>query len=206
MLCCTVREKGGQQASFFLPVSLHREMENHVLIPSAQFALILDRLAHQLIEHHDFINTDLVGLQPRGTRLAQRLKSRLEALVPGAQINCGKLDVTFFRDDFRSHQKPLSPSVNDMGFTVENRHVVLVDDVLFTGRTIRAGLDALLAHGRPLSVSLAVLIDRRFSRELPIEPNYIGKHVDSIGAQHVKVEWAEEHKCDRVILLNSKPS
>ena len=93
-----------------------------------------------------------------------------------------------------------------MGFTVEERNVVLVDDVLFTGRTIRAGLDALLAHGRPLSVSLAVLIDRRFSRELPIEPNYIGKHVDSIGAQHVKVEWAEEHECDRVILLNSKPS
>ena len=181
-------------------------MENHVLIPSAQFALILDRLAHQLIEHHDFKNTDLVGLQPRGTRLAERLKTKLEELLPGAQINCGKLDVTFFRDDFRSHQKPLSPSVNEMGFTVEERNVVLVDDVLFTGRTIRAGLDALLAHGRPLSVSLAVLIDRRFSRELPIEPNYIGKHVDSIGAQHVKVEWAEEHDRDRVILLNSKPS
>ena len=121
-------------------------------------------------------------------------------------MNCGKLDVTFFRDDFRTHEKPLSPNVNDMGFTVESRHVVLVDDVLFTGRTIRAGLDALLAHGRPQSVALAVLIDRRFSRELPIEPNYIGKHVDSIGAQHVKVEWSEEHGADRVILLNEKPS
>ena len=180
-------------------------MQNQVLIPPAQFALILDRLAHQLIEHHDFSETDLVGLQPRGSRLAERLKARLEELLPQTVVQCGKLDVTFFRDDIRTHEKPLSPNVNDMGFTVENRHVVLVDDVLFTGRTIRAGLDALLAHGRPKSVSLAVLIDRRFSRELRIEPNYIGKHVDSIGAQHVSVEWAEEHEADRVILLNSKP-
>ena len=193
-------------ASFFLPVSLCCTMQDQVLISPAQFALILDRLAHQLIEHHDFSQTDLVGLQPRGTRLAARLKARLEELLPGMNIHCGKLDVTFFRDDFRTHEKPLSPNVNDMGFTVESRHVVLVDDVLFTGRTIRAGLDALLAHGRPQSVSLAVLIDRRFSRELPIEPNYIGKHVDSIGAQHVKVEWSEEHGADRVMLLNAKPS
>ena len=192
--------------SFFLPVSLHRIMKGHVLIPPAQFALILDRLAHQLIEHHDFSMTDLVGLQPRGTRLAERLKRRLEELTGGAEVNCGKLDVTFFRDDFRTHEKPLAPNVNDMGFTVEQRHIVLVDDVLFTGRTIRAGMDALLAHGRPQSVSLAVLIDRRFSRELPIEPNYIGKHVDSIGEQHVKVEWSEDHGEDRVILLNTKPA
>ena len=192
--------------SFFLPVSLQRIMKGHVLIPPAQFALILDRLAHQLIEHHDFSKTDLVGLQPRGTRLAERLKRRLEELTGGVEVNCGKLDVTFFRDDFRTHEKPLAPNVNDMGFTVEQRHIVLVDDVLFTGRTIRAGMDALLAHGRPRSVSLAVLIDRRFSRELPIEPNYIGKHVDSIGEQHVKVEWSEEHGEDRVILLNSKPA
>ena len=192
--------------SFFLPVSLHRIMKGHVLIPPAQFALILDRLAHQLIEHHDFSMTDLVGLQPRGTRLAERLKRRLEELTGGAEVNCGKLDVTFFRDDFRTHGKPLAPNVNDMGFTVEQRHIVLVDDVLFTGRTIRAGMDALLAHGRPQSVALAVLIDRRFSRELPIEPNYIGKHVDSIGEQHVKVEWSEDHGEDRVILLNSKPA
>ncbi len=192
--------------SFFLPVSSPRIMQDQVLIPPAQFALILDRLAHQLIEHHDFSCTDLVGLQPRGSRLADRLKMRLEELIPGTDIHCGKLDVTFFRDDFRTHEKPLSPNVNDMGFTVEERHVVLVDDVLFTGRTIRAGLDALLAHGRPKSVSLVVLIDRRFSRELPIEPNFIGKQVDSIGAQHVKVEWSEENEKDRVILLNTKPS
>ena len=181
-------------------------MTDQTLIPPAQFALILDRLAHQLIEHHDFSNTVLVGLQPRGSRLAERLQRRLQELQPECVVPCGKLDVTFFRDDIRSNDKLLSPNVNDMGFTVEGRDVVLVDDVLFTGRTIRAGLDALLAHGRPNAVTLAVLIDRRFSRELPIEPNYIGKHVDSIGAQHVKVFWSEEGGEDRVILLNEKPS
>ena len=162
-------------------------MTDQTLIPPAQFALILDRLAHQLIEHHDFSNTVLVGLQPRGSRLAERLQRRLHELQHDTHVPCGKLDVTFFRDDIRSNDKLLSPNVNDMGFTVEGKDVVLVDDVLFTGRTIRAGLDALLAHGRPNAVALAVLIDRRFSRELPIEPNYVGKYVDSIGAQHVKV-------------------
>lgn len=181
-------------------------MLNQTLIPPAQFALILDRLAHQLIEHHDFSKTVLVGLQPRGSRLAERLQRRLHELQTECQVPCGKLDVTFFRDDIRSNDKLLSPNVNDMGFTVEGMDVVLVDDVLFTGRTIRAGLDALLAHGRPNAVALAVLIDRRFSRELPIEPNYIGMHVDSIGAQHVKVFWSEEEGEDRVILLNEKPS
>lgn len=197
-------KKGGLRVSFFRAIFAGL-MEDQVLISPAQFALILDRLAHQLIEHHDFSNTDLVGLQPRGVRLAMRLQARLQSLLPGQEIRCGKMDVTFFRDDIRTHAKPLSPNQNDMGFTVEGRDVVIVDDVLFTGRTIRAGLDALLAHGRPATVALAVLIDRRFSRELPIEPNYIGKHVDSIGAQHVKVEWAEEQGEDRVIMLNSKP-
>ena len=95
-------------------------MQNHVLIPPAQFALILDRLAHQLIEHHDFSNTDLVGLQPRGSRLAERLKERVEELLPGTEINCGKLDVTFFRDDFRTHEKPLSPNENAMDLRWNN--------------------------------------------------------------------------------------
>ena len=180
-------------------------MQNQVLIPPAQFALILDRLSHQLVEHHDFSDTILVGLQPRGSLLATRLQRRLSDLVPEVDILCGKLDVTFYRDDIRTHEKPLSPNVNDMVYSVEDKHVVLVDDVLFTGRTIRAGLDALLAHGRPKSVSLAVLIDRRFSRELPVEANYVGKHVDSIGQQHVTVEWSENESEDRVILLNSKP-
>lgn len=180
-------------------------MDSQVLINEEQFALILDRLAHQLLEHHDFTETDLVGLQPRGTRVAERLASRLYGLLDGREIRCGALDVTFHRDDIGRREKPIAPQENNMEFLVENRKVILVDDVLFTGRTIRAGLDALLAYGRPSKVELAVLVDRRFKRELPIEPTYIGTQIDSISDQHVVVEWSEENSCDRVILFNSKP-
>jgi len=113
--------------------------------------------------------------------------------------------VTFHRDDLRMHDTPIAPQQNKMEFLVDGRNVVLVDDVFFTGRTIRAGLDALLAYGRPDKVELAVLIDRRFSRELPIEPTYIGKQIDSIVGQHVVVEWKEENGSDCVLLFNSKP-
>ena len=180
-------------------------MESQVLINEEQFALILDRLAHQLLEHHDFNNTDLVGLQPRGVRVAERLAVRLGKLLNGKEIRCGALDVTFHRDDLRMRDKSITPQENIMEFLVEDRKIILVDDVLFTGRTIRAGLDALLAYGRPQKVELAVLIDRRFKRELPIEPTYIGQQIDSISDQHVVVEWAEENSSDRVILFNAKP-
>lgn len=180
-------------------------MDSQVLINEEQFALILDRLAHQLLEHHDFSETDLVGLQPRGTRVAERLAKRLSQLLDGKEVRCGALDVTFHRDDLRRREKPIAPQENIMEFLVEGRKVILVDDVLFTGRTIRAGLDALLTYGRPNKVELAILVDRRFTRELPIEPTYIGTQIDSISDQHVVVEWAEENSSDRVILCNSKP-
>ncbi len=180
-------------------------MDSTVLINEEQFELILDRLAHQLLEHHDFSNTVLIGLQPRGIRIARRLQEKLSELLDGQDIRCGELDATFHRDDLMMRDKPITPQVNKMEFLVDDRNVILVDDVFFTGRTIRAGLDALLAYGRPKKVELTVLIDRRFSRELPIEPTYIGKQVDSIGEQHVVVEWKEDGGSDRVLLFNSKP-
>ncbi|PCJ81388.1 MAG: bifunctional pyr operon transcriptional regulator/uracil phosphoribosyltransferase [Bacteroidetes bacterium] len=180
-------------------------MDSQVLINEEQFELIIDRLAHQLLEHHDFTNTDLVGLQPRGIILAHRLKDKLLKLLGVSEIRCGELDVTFHRDDLMMRDKPIAPQENNMNFLVDDRNIILVDDVFFTGRTIRAGLDALLAYGRPKKVELAVLIDRRFRRELPIEPTYIGKQIDSIVDQHVKVEWKEEGGLDRVLLYNSKP-
>ena len=180
-------------------------MDSQVLINEEQFELILDRLAHQLLEHHDFTNTDLIGLQPRGTRVAHRLRDRLSQLLGNKEVRCGELDVTFHRDDLMMRDKPIAPQENKMDFLVDGRNIILVDDVFFTGRTIRAGLDALLAYGRPNKVELAVLIDIRFRRELPIEPTYIGKQIDSIVDQYVKVEWKEEDGVDRVILYNSKP-
>lgn len=180
-------------------------MESVELISPVLFSRIMDRLAHQLMEHHDFRTTDLVGLQPRGLLVADRLRSRLQSLLEGRELRLGALDPTFHRDDFRRNDHPIMPKRTDMDFLVEDRNVILIDDVLFTGRTIRAGLDALLAHGRPRKVELLVLVDRRFQRQLPIEPQYIGRSIDSLDAQHVRVEWGKEVGFDRVVMLHEKP-
>lgn len=191
-------------APFLFDVSLPT-MDSQVLIDNALFERVIDRLAHQLLEHHDFSQTDLIGLQPRGFILAERVKHRLQELIPAQAINCGALDVTFHRDDFRRREKPIAASSTHMSFLVENREIILIDDVLFTGRTIRAGLDALLAHGRPKSVQLLVLIDRRFQRELPIEPQFVGKSIDSLDMQYVQVDWGDQQSETRVLLHNHKP-
>jgi len=180
-------------------------MVSQILMDEAQFERVIDRLTHQLLEHHDFSNTDLVGLQPRGYWFAQIIQQRLQAIL-GKPIFCGGLDVTFHRDDFRRRENPISPSLTEMPFLIEGRQVIMIDDVLFTGRTIRAGLDALLAHGRPSSVQLLVLVDRRFQRELPIEPQFIGKSIDSIDYQYVKVICDETSESCRVMLFNEKPA
>ena len=180
-------------------------MDSQILIDKALFERVVDRMAHQLLEHHDFTETDLIGLQPRGYLLAQRIQQRLKQLVPNMEIQCGALDTTFHRDDFRQREKHITPSLTLMPFLVEGRNVILIDDVLFTGRTIRSGLDALMAHGRPNSVQLMVLIDRRFQRELPIEAQYIGKSVDSLDRQYVLVDWSAEPGLSQVLLLNEKP-
>jgi pyrimidine operon attenuation protein/uracil phosphoribosyltransferase len=159
------------------------------------------RLAHQLIEtHDDFSNTALIGLQPRGIYLAKRVHQKLTQILKKKDILLGELDTTFYRDDFR--RKELIPNKTNIDFIIEDKNVVLIDDVLFTGRTIRAGLDALLAFGRPKDVELLVLIDRRFSRHLPIQAKYVGKVIDSIASQNVKVEWSETDEKDKVTIIN----
>jgi len=175
-----------------------------ILIDPVQFRLTLDRLAHQLVEQHgDFANSALIGVQPRGVHLASRLHKRIGQILGGEGPRQGDLDITFFRDDFRRRGQPLLAAQTNLDFTVEGLRVVVVDDVLFTGRTIRAAMDALLAHGRPASMELAVLIDRRFRRELPIEAKYIGRRVDSLDRQRVRVAWSELHGGeDRVELWN----
>src|ERR1035437_2386920 len=161
-----------------------------VLLSEKNFEVTLIRLSHQLIEIHNSLeNTVVIGLQPRGIFLSRRLHKQLIGLTKNKNILHGELDITFYRDDFR--QKELIPNKTNIPFLIEDKNVILIDDVLFTGRTIRAGLDALLAFGRPKQVELLVLIDRRFSRHLPIQPNYVGKTIDSIASQQVKVEWKE---------------
>jgi len=176
-----------------------------LLINPLQFRLTVDRLSHQLVEEHgDFSESALIGIQPRGVHLASRLRDRIAEITGGTSPLCGELDSTFFRDDFRRRDQPLQAARTHLDFTVEGLKVVLIDDVLFTGRTIRAALDALLVHGRPASVELAVLIDRRFSRQLPIEAKYVGRSVDSLDSQRLKVVWADlDGGEDRVELMNS---
>ncbi|MBL7952874.1 MAG: bifunctional pyr operon transcriptional regulator/uracil phosphoribosyltransferase PyrR [Flavobacteriales bacterium] len=176
-------------------------MSSIPLLTSKAFGLTVERLCYQLIEDHgDLEGVALIGLQPRGILLARRLRNELQRITGKERFDYGELDITFHRDDFRHRAVPPSPSVTQLDFSLDGRKVVLVDDVLYTGRTIRAGLDAMLAFGRPASVQLLVLIDRRFSRDLPIQPDYVGKWVDSIGDQRVTVEWKEMDGTDQVLL------
>lgn len=175
-------------------------MEKQVILNEKQFELTLNRLCFQLIENHDlFQNTVLIGLQPRGVHLVNRLKQKLESIIQHP-VTCGALDITFYRDDFRRRERPIIPSVTNIDFVIEGKNVVLVDDVLFTGRTIRSGIDAMLAYGRPSKVELLTFIDRRFRRQLPIQADYIGKTIDTLASERVNVEWKEIEGKDNILL------
>lgn len=177
-------------------------MNPKVLLTSREVNIILHRLACQLIENHlDFKETMLIGIQPRGRYLAQRIKAILENEYDVRGVNLGFLDITFFRDDFRRAEKPLEANRTEIDFIVENKKVVFIDDVLYTGRSIRAALTAIQSFGRPSSIELLVLIDRRFSRHLPIQPDYRGRQVDAINNEKVKVSWKENEGEDAVYLI-----
>ena len=168
------------------------KQDDRIILDAAQFDLTIKRLAHQLIENHnDFSDSIILGLQPRGINVAQRIKEELNSINKNIDVQVGALDATFFRDDYRRRENPLVPNETNIDFIIENKKVILMDDVLFTGRTIRAGLDAMLAFGRPESVELLVLINRRYKRHLPIQPDYIGKSVHSIESERVEVSWKE---------------
>lgn len=180
-------------------------MKRMQLFSDQELEITLDRLCHQLLENHeDFKDTVIIGLQPRGIYLARRLHKKISALTKNKNIPYGELDTTFYRDDFRK-RSPVMPKAMNMNFIIEDKNVILVDDVLHTGRTIRAGLDALVDFGRPKKVELLVLIDRRFSRHVPIQPDYVGKRVDTIVSQNVKAEWKETEGKDSVwLIMNDK--
>lgn len=176
-------------------------MKPRILLQDKQFEITILRLCHQLIEvHGEFDNSVIIGLQPRGVLLAKRIQQVLQKILKNKKVHCGELDITFFRDDFR--KKELIPNSTHIDFIIEDKNVVLVDDVLFSGRTIRAGLDAMLAFGRPADVELLVLVDRRFQRHVPIQAKYAGITIDSIEKQNVKVDWKEIDGKDKVTLID----
>ncbi|MEJ7911718.1 MAG: bifunctional pyr operon transcriptional regulator/uracil phosphoribosyltransferase PyrR [Chitinophagaceae bacterium] len=169
------------------------------ILNNQQISLTIKRLANQLIESHlDFEQTVVIGIQPRGIALSDRVKEEIEIETGSPLRNYGKLDITFYRDDLRKELH--IPNRTEIDFSIEGKKVVLIDDVLYTGRTIRAAMDALMDFGRPEAVELLVLIDRRYSRQLPIQPNYVGRAIDSIISQKVKVFWEVDK--DEVVLLN----
>ncbi len=179
-------------------------MSHKVLLSANEINIILNRLACQLIERHqDFTNTIFVGIQPRGVFLAERLKQLLEQEYKISNIILGYLDITFFRDDFRRGDKPLEANKTKIDFIVEDKNVIFIDDVLYTGRSIRSALTAIQSFGRPSGIELLVLIDRRFSRHLPIQPDYRGRQVDAINNEKVVVSWRENDGQDGVYLINN---
>lgn len=178
-------------------------MESRLLLNHKRTDLIIRRFALQIAETHgNMAGCAIIGLQPRGVELSRRLKQKIDELFPSNQLRYGELDNSFFRDDIRRGEL-IVPRPNHVNFSTEGLNIILVDDVLYTGRSVRAGIDALMNYGRPDSVELLVLIDRRYHRELPISADYTGAVVDSRSTgEHVKVEWADGD--NKVWLLGNK--
>ena len=190
-----------------------------VISEKEKFDLTIERLCYHLIEDYDdFKDTCVVGIQTGGVQLASRILEKLSeikskepskdtfsATASGSiEIPFGKLDITFYRDDFRTSKKPLAANINEMPFVIENQRVILVDDVSYTGRSVQAAMTALNHYGRPKSVKLLVLVDRRFNREIPVRPDYIGVVIDALDDAYVKVEWAETDGQDRILIYPEK--
>ena len=179
-------------------------MNKTILLDDKQLRISVDRLACQLTENHnDFKDTILVGLQPRGKELCDIIVNILKDKYDFSNISYGYLDITFFRDDFRRNEDVLLPNSTDFKLLVEDKQVVFIDDVLYTGRTIRAALTAIETFGRPKSIELLVLVDRRYSRELPIQPDYKGIQVDVYENQKVNVCW-DDNKLGNYIYIENE--
>jgi len=178
-------------------------MQKKLILDTDLLDITIRRLCQQLIENHnDFADTVIIGMQPRGIFLAEIIHKKLEQDT-GKAILLGYLDATFYRDDFRRRETPVKANETRVPFIIEGKKVVLVDDVLFTGRSIRAAMDAMIAFGRPATVELLVLIDRKYNRELPIAADYIGKVVNTLTSQRVLVELeAQGHKQNKIWLIN----
>ncbi len=186
-----------QLTNYFYPMNQKR-----LVLSSPLLEIVISRLCQELIENHgDFADSVLLGLQPRGIYLAERVARELSRTL-GRAMPLGYLDATFYRDDFRRRDTPLRPNTTNVPFLIENKRVILIDDVMATGRMVRAALDAMSAFGRPRKVELLVLIDRRYNRDLPIKPDYVGQRVNTLESQRVLVEWTEQGaETDRIWLM-----
>ena len=174
--------------------------QKKIIINKTKFNIIVERLSHQLIENHaDFQDSVLIGIQPRGTHLCKRIHNKLTSIISNSNIKVGNLDITFYRDDFRRRKDPLEPQTMDIDFSIEGKHVILIDDVLYTGRTVRAALDEIFSYGRPKRIRLGVLVDRGH-REIPIKADFVGKNLPTSDNEHIHVSITEVDGKDKVFL------
>ena len=176
-------------------------MTRKLILSSPLLEITISRLCQELIENQiNDVETVILGLQPRGIFFAERVAKELSKHLEKAP-SVGKIDATFFRDDYR-RRETVSPNSTDVPFLIENKRVILVDDVLATGRMVRAALDAMNSFGRPAKVELCVLIDRIYNRDLPINADYVGMSVNTLPTEKVLVEWTEQgHEADRIWLI-----
>jgi pyrimidine operon attenuation protein/uracil phosphoribosyltransferase len=199
VLLCVLRALVVPPWTFLIFVEINFGLKS--ILNGNQIQLTIRRLANQILENHvQLQDTVLIGIQPRGVFLSDRIIEELKTEVDPALIHYGRMDITFYRDDIRKELHIANQT--DIPFSIEGKKVVLIDDVLYTGRTIRAALDALMDFGRPAKVELVVLIDRRYSRQLPIQPDYTGRSIDSIITQKVRVAWQQRDGRDEVMLLD----
>lgn len=176
-----------------------------IIVTSERFQLTLLRLCHQIKENHpDPSALCLIGIQERGVLLAERLRDGLITMLNGQPFDYGMLDITFYRDDFRRRDTPIKASATNIDFLIENKNVILIDDVLYTGRTVHAAMAALQDFGRPARIEMLSMVDRRFNRHLPIKADYIGIAVDALDEAYVRVNWNQKHGEDQVILYSGK--
>ncbi len=176
-----------------------------IILDEQRFEISIERLCREIIENYgDLTDLCLIGLQKGGVYLADRIHKRLGELIPGAAIPLGKLDVTFYRDDFRIRKMPLTANETRIDFLVDGKRVLLIDDVLYTGRTIASAFTAIQHYGRPQDVALLVMVNRRFNRHLPIFPNYTGITIDGLNESYVRVDWAEVMGKDQILFLEKE--
>lgn len=179
--------------------------QGRTILSAKRLELTLDRLCYRIMENHPSLeNMALIGIQPRGVPLANKIHQRIQELSGKKDIPYGKLDITFYRDDYRKREAPLRAASTEIDFLVEDKSVVLIDDVLYTGRTIHAAMSALQDFGRPAMIELMCLIDRRFNRQFPIMSNYTGMVVDALNESYVRVDWDEEKNTAEVLLFANK--
>ena len=177
-------------------------MKKRLILDNSLTRIILERIALQITENHgDMNNCAIIGMQPRGILLARKLLDIVSRISGNKNILYGELDSTFYRDDFRQGDKMLVPNTIKIDFLIENKKIIIVDDVLYTGRSVRSSLNALADFGRPLKIELMALIDRKFNRELPIQPDYIGEEVDTRTNDRVEVMWTENKSTPEVWII-----